>query len=122
MRDSRDLVVYAVGGAYFQTVAALARIRSAEAHVATAQALFNQTKDRRSVGLLAQVDLNRSQVELQTGQQRLTTLQNDFSKLKINLARMIGLPPTDKYEIEADSSHSPPVSISFDRRSGRRLG
>jgi outer membrane protein TolC len=115
MRDSRDLVVYAVGGAYFQTVAASARIRSAEAQVATAQAIFNQTRDRRSVGLSAQVDLNRSQVELQTGQQRLTTLQNDFSKLKINLARMIGLPPTDKYEITRDLPNSPPVSFSFDQ-------
>jgi outer membrane protein TolC len=31
--------------------------------------------------------------------QRLVSVQNDFAKLKINLARMIGLPPSDEYEL-----------------------
>ena len=35
----------------------------------------------------------------QTQQQRLATLENDFAKQKINLARLTGLPPNDHYDL-----------------------
>jgi outer membrane protein TolC len=104
--DARDLVVLAVGGAYLQVIAAEARVRSAQAQIATAKALFQQTRDRRSVGLSPQIDVNRSQVQLQTEQQRLMTLTNDLAKQKINLARIVGLPPNEKYEITDDIPYS----------------
>jgi outer membrane protein TolC len=97
--DARDLVVLAVGGTYLQAVAARARVDSARAQVETANTLNQQTIDRRNVGLVAQVDVNRSQIQALIQQQRLLSLQNDFAKQKINLARMIGLPPTDSYEL-----------------------
>ena len=100
--DARDLVVLAVGGTYLQAVAARARVDSARAQVETANTLNQQTRDRRNVGLVAQVDVDRSQIQALMQQQRLLSLQNDFAKQKINLARMIGLPPTDAYEL-ADS-------------------
>ena len=100
--DAHNLVVLAVGGAYLQTVAARARVAAARAQLETANALHQQNEQRRAVGLLAQVDVGRSQVQALTQQQRLTSLQNDFGKQKINLARMIGLPPTDQYEIGDD--------------------
>src|SRR6202012_13032 len=40
------------------------------------------------------------QVQELTEQQRVTTLENDLAKQKINLARMIGLPPDDRYELD----------------------
>lgn len=113
LRDARDLVVLATGGAYLQVIAAQARVRSAEAQIQTAQALFKQAQDRRQVGLLAQIDVNRSRVELQTQQQRLATLQNDLAKQKINLARITGIPVTDAYSItdEIPFSPAPPMAI-----------
>src|SRR5262249_14539656 len=69
------------------------------AQIETANALFQQASERRAVGLVAQVDVNRAQVQALTEQQRLLSLQNDFAKQKINLARMAGLPPTDQYEL-----------------------
>lgn len=113
LRDARDLVVLATGGAYLQVIAAQARVRSAEAQIQTAQALFKQAQDRRQVGLLAQIDVNRSRVELQTQQQRLATLQNDLAKQKINLARITGIPVTDAYGItdEIPFSPAPPMAI-----------
>ena len=95
-------MILAVGGAYLQVVAARARVAAARAQLETANALYKQTEQRRNVGLVAQVDVGRSQVQALTQQQRLTSLQNDFAKQKINLARMIGLPPTDQYEIGDD--------------------
>src|ERR1022692_2215171 len=55
LRDARDLVVLAAGGAYLQVMAAEARVRSAQAQIDTAQALFKQTQDRRAVGLNPQM-------------------------------------------------------------------
>lgn len=100
--DARDLVVLAVGGAYLQTLASRARVESGRTQLETANALFQQNAQRRAVGLVAQVDVDRSQVQALTQQQRLISIQNDFAKQKINLARMVGLPPTDQYNLAAD--------------------
>ena len=97
--DARDLVVLAVGGAYLQTTAAQARLEAAKAQLETALALLKQTTDRRGAGLVAQIDVNRSQVQARLQQQRLTSLQNDFAKQKINLARLTGLPVNENYTL-----------------------
>jgi outer membrane protein TolC len=101
-QDSKDLVVLAVGGAYLQVIAAGARVNSAKAQLETADTLYQQTAQQRSVGLLAQIDVNKSQVQMLTEKQRLSSLQNDLSKQKINLARLTGLPPNDRYELSDD--------------------
>jgi outer membrane protein TolC len=113
-RDARDLVVLAVGGAYLQVIAAQARVESAKAQVATAKAVFDQTHQRREVGLNAQIDVNRNQVEYQTQQQRLTTLQNDLAKQKINLLRIIGLPANTPLELADDIPFAAAPPVSYD--------
>ena len=115
LRDARDLVVLAAGGAYLQVMAAEARVRSAQAQIDTAQALFKQTQERRAVGLNPQIDVNRSQVQLQTQQQRLMSLQNDVAKQKINLARLVGLPVNDGYEITDDIPYSPAPDLTIEQ-------
>lgn len=97
--DAHNLVVLAVGGAYLDVVAARAMVEAGRAQLATANTLFELTEQRRQVGLAAQVDVGRSQVQALTQRQRLTSLQNGLAKLKITLARMVGLPATDQYEI-----------------------
>jgi len=113
LSDARDLVVLAVAGSYLQVIAAAARVDSARAQLDTATALYDQTSQQRKVGLVAQVDVDRSEVQMLTQKQRLVSLQNDLSKQKINLARVTGLPPTDQYEISdvAPFSASPALSI-----------
>ena len=112
--DARSLVVQAVGGTYLQTVAAAGRVRSARAQLETATVLYRQNAERRAVGLVAQVDVDRSQVQALTQQQRVTALQNDFAKQKINLARMIGIPPTDAYELLDDVPFAAARPLSVD--------
>jgi outer membrane protein TolC len=102
LRDARELVVLAVGGAYLQVIAAGARVRSAQAQLETAKALYEQTLQQRKVGLMAQVDVDRSEVQMLTQKQRLASLQNDLAKQKINLARLTGLPPNNHYELSDD--------------------
>lgn len=114
LKDARELVVLAVGGAYLQVIAAKARVDSARAQLDTATALFQQTSQQRSVGVVAQTDLNRSRIQMLTQQERLETLGNDLSKQKINLARLSGLPANEQYEISDDVPFSPAPAIDLD--------
>src|ERR1043165_8755052 len=82
VEDARDLIVLGVGGTYLQVIAARSRIEAARAQLATAEALFKQTSEQRAAGVVAQIDLNRSQIQLLTQQQRLVSLENDYSKPK----------------------------------------
>ena len=112
-QDSRDLVVLAVGGAYLEVLAAKARVQSAFAQLDTANALYQQASQQRSAGVMAQVDVDRTHVEALTQRQRVTSLQNDFAKQKINLARITGLPPNDQYDLSDDVpfSAAPPITV-----------
>lgn len=101
-KDAKDLVVLAVGGAYLQTVAAKARVEAARSQLTTANALYDQTNQQRLAGLLAKIDADRSQIQALTQQQRMISLENDFAKQKINLARLIGLPPNSNFELTDD--------------------
>jgi outer membrane protein TolC len=89
--DAREMVVYVVTAGYLQVLAEAARVDSAKVQVASAQAIYQQAADRFNAGLSAKIDMTRSQVELQTQQQRLTQEQADYAKDKIALARLIGL-------------------------------
>ncbi len=113
-KDARDLVVLAVGGAYLQVITAAARVQSAHAQLETANALLQQTSQQRAVGVVAQIDVNRSRVQMLTQQQRLISLENDLAKQKINLARIVGLPPNDRYELADDVPFAAAPDISLE--------
>jgi len=114
LQDGRDLTVLAVGGAYLQVIAAAARVDAARAQLDTASALLKQSTEQHSVGVAAQIDVNRSEVQVLTQRQRLVSLQNDLSKQKINLARLTGLPPNDQYEVSNEVSFSAPPPVTID--------
>ena len=101
-QDARQLVTLAVAGTYLEILASTARIQTARAQIETAQAVYQQAVDRNVSGLNARIDVYRSQVELQTQQQRLTSLLNDFEKQKISLARLIGLPMAQTFTLAND--------------------
>jgi outer membrane protein TolC len=96
-KDAREMVVLAVGNSYLQAIAAGARVETTEAQVTSAQALFNKAADQQKAGLSPAIDALRSQVELQTRQQRLIVARNELAKLKLSVARIIGLPPGQEF-------------------------
>jgi outer membrane protein TolC len=98
-QNARDLVVMAVGAYYFQTIAAAARLETAEAQVHTAQALSTQATDRLKAGVAASIDDLRARVELQTRLQQVIAARNSLAKQKLALARIIGLPLGQEFEI-----------------------
>ncbi len=120
-QDARDLVALAVTGAYLQVISAGARIESTRAQVATAQAALQQASDRHAAGLSARIDVTRSQVELQLQQQRLTSYQTDYAKQKINLGRLIGLPPGQDVTLTDPLPFVPFAELSLDQAIQRAL-
>jgi outer membrane protein TolC len=113
-QDARELIVLAVGGAYLQTIAAKARMASEESQLQSANAVFDQSKQQFEQGLIAKVDADRNEVQALTHQQRLLSLKNDLAKQKINLARMIGLPPNDQYDLSDEVPFAPAAPLTIE--------
>jgi outer membrane protein TolC len=120
-QDARDLVVLAVTGGYLSIISAAARIDSARAQVATAQATYQQAVDRHNAGVTARIDVTRSQVELQTQQQRLTSQETDFAKQKIGLGRVIGLPAGQDFTLTDALPYAPLTGLTLDQALTRAL-
>jgi len=114
LQDARDLVTLAVGGAYLQVLAAQARVDAAQSQLDTANAVFHQSTEQHGQGVLAQLNVDQSQVRTLTQQQQIITLRNDLAKQKINLARLTGLPPNGGYELTDDFPFSPAPVESVD--------
>lgn len=113
-QDARELIVLAVGGAYLQTIAAQARMASEEAQLQSANAVFDQSKQQLEQGLTAKVDADRNEVQALTHQQRLLSLRNDLAKQKINLARMIGLPANDHYDLSDEVPYAAAAPLTME--------
>jgi outer membrane protein TolC len=113
-QDARELIVLAVGGAYLQTIAAKARMASEQAQLESANAVFDQSKQQLAQGLIAKVDADRNEVQALTHQQRLLSLKNDLAKQKINLARMIGLPANDQYDLTDEVPFAPAAPLTVE--------
>lgn len=106
-KDARDLVVQAVAAAYLQIIATSARVDATRVQVETAQALYERARDQHRAGTSPAIDELRSQVELKTQQQQLLSLQNQMAKDKLTLARAIGLPSGQMFEISEKAPYEP---------------
>jgi outer membrane protein TolC len=92
-------VALAVSASYLQLIATAARIDTSKAQIETAKAVYKQAFDRDKSGLAAHIDVNRSRVELQTQQERLTSLHNELEKQRIAFARLIGMPMAQPFTL-----------------------
>lgn len=113
-KDAREIVVLAVGNSYLQAIAAGARVETTEAQVKSAQALYDKAADQQKAGLSPAIDALRSQVELQTRQQQLIVARNDLAKLKLNLARIIGLPPGQEFVLTEKAPYQALAALPLD--------
>jgi outer membrane protein TolC len=113
-KDARETVVLAVGNAYLESIAAAARVETAQAQVASAQALYDKAADQLKAGLSPAIDALRSQVELQTRQQQLIVARNDLAKKKLNLARIIGLAPGQEFVLTEKAPYQALAALPLD--------
>lgn len=113
-RNARDVVVLVAANMYLQTVAAASRIEAVRAQTDTAQALFTLATDLLRAGLVPQIDVLRAQVELESQRQRLIVAQNAFQKQKIQLARVVGLPVSQPFDLTDKIPYSAMPAMTFD--------
>ncbi len=113
-KDAREIVVLAVGNAYLEAIAASARVETAEAQVKSAQALYGKASDQLKAGLTPAIDALRSQVELQTRQQQFIVARNDLAKLRLDVARVIGLPPGQEFVLTEKAPYQALTALPLD--------
>ena len=112
-QSARELVVLVSANAYLQALAAAARAGAARAQMQSAQALYNQATTLKQNGLVAGIDVLRAEVQLSTEKQRVTATSNDFEKAKLQLGRIIGLPPGQELTLQSELPSVPVPDISF---------
>jgi outer membrane protein TolC len=114
-RSDRDLVVLSAGNAYLVVISDHATVDSTRAQVATAKAIYDRAVDQNKAGVIAAIDVLRAQVELQTQQQRLIAGENQLAIDKLSLARVIGLPKGQEFQITDAVPFAPLDGITLDQ-------
>jgi len=114
-KGARELVVLAAGNEYLLTIASGARVDAAQAQVESAQALYAKAHDQQVAGIVPAIDALRAQVELQARQQQLIVARNAYAKQKLVLARTIGLPPGQEFNLTEKSPYEPLTPMGLDQ-------
>jgi outer membrane protein TolC len=107
LKNAREIVVLAVGNSYLLTLSGASRVDTAQAELQTAQALYDKASDQQKAGVSPFIDTLRAQVELQSRQQQLIVARNDYAKEKLTLARVIGLPPGQEFQLTTQAPYEP---------------
>ena len=97
--DARDMVVLTVGNAYLLALADESQVSSVEAQVATSKVSLDQAVANHDAGTAPKLDELRAQVDYQSLQQQLIVAKNSFEKDKLALARTIGLPLAQSFNL-----------------------
>jgi outer membrane protein TolC len=105
-QDARDMVTLTVGNAYLLVISDAARVRSAQAQVDTSRVSLDQAVANHEAGTAPLLDELRARVDYQSLQQSLISSVNQFEKDKIALARTIGLPLDQKFELTEQAPYA----------------
>ena len=97
------------------TIASSARVDAAQAQVESAQALYAKAHDQQVAGVVPAIDALRAHVEFQTRQQQLIAARNDYAKQKLILARTIGLPPGQEFNLTDKSPYEPLTPMGLEQ-------
>jgi outer membrane protein TolC len=112
--DARDLVVLTVGNAYLLVLADETEVSSVEAQVATAKISLDQAVDNHQAGTAPLIDELRARVDYQSLEQQLIAAQDALEKDKLALARAIGLPLDQKFNLTDKAPYTPFDALDAD--------
>jgi outer membrane protein TolC len=113
-QDARDMVVLTVGNAYLLVLADETNVSSVQAQVATSKVSLDQAVDNHQAGTAPLLDELRARVDYQTIEQQLIAAQNSLEKDKLALARTIGLPLDQKFELSDKAPYAPFDAVDAD--------
>ncbi|MBZ5521935.1 MAG: TolC family protein [Acidobacteriia bacterium] len=113
VQDARELVVLVVGNEYLLALADSARLESTRAELETAKVIFERSQDLKKTGVAAGIDVLRSQVQMQQQQQRVLAAENQLLQQRMKLARVIGLPVSQAFELTdaVPNTPTPPLEL-----------
>jgi len=98
-QNARELVVLTVGNAYLLALADESLVASFEAQVATSKISLDQAVANHQAGTAPMIDELRARVDYQSLQQQLIEAKNSLEKDKLALARTIGLPLAQTFNL-----------------------
>ena len=98
-QDARDLVVLTVGNAYLLVLADESQVSSVTAQVGTSKVSLDQAVNNHQAGTAPLLDELRARVDYQSLQQQLIVAQNALEKDRLALARTIGMPLAQKFNL-----------------------
>jgi outer membrane protein TolC len=113
-QDARERVVVVIANIYMELLTSQARLEAAQAELNTANEIFKQSQDLKSSGVAAGIDVLRAQVQSQNRSQQATAAANDVQKTKLALARAIGLPAGQEFEITDKMPLALPEPVSLE--------
>lgn len=105
-QDARDMVVLTVGNAYLLALADQSRVSSVQAQVATSKVSLDQAVQQHQAGTAPLLDELRARVDYQSLEQQLISSQNALAKDKLALARTIGLPVAQGFNLTDTTPYS----------------
>ena len=104
--DARQMVILTVGNAYLRVIADQSQIESTQAQVDTSKVSLNQAANNHEAGTAPKLDELRARVDYQSLQQQLIVARNTKEKDKLALARIIGLPLAQNFELADKAPYS----------------
>jgi outer membrane protein TolC len=107
-------VVLTVGNAYMLVLADQGLVASFEAQVATSKVSLDQAVANHEAGTAPRIDELRARVDYQSLQQQLIVAQNQTEKHKLALARAIGLPLEQKFNLSDKAPYAAFDQIDVD--------
>jgi outer membrane protein TolC len=113
-QDARDMVVLTVGNAYLLVLADETEVSSVQAQVATAKVSLDQAVDNHQAGTAPLLDELRARVDYQSLEQQLIAARNALEKDKLALARTIGLPLDQSFNLTDKAPYAPFDGLDVD--------
>ena len=113
--DARDMVVLTVGNSYLLVLADEIQVSSVEAQVATAKVSLDQAVANHQAGTAPLLDELRARVDYQSTEQQLIVAQNALEKDKLALARTIGLPLAQNFNLTDKAPYAPYDQLEADQ-------
>jgi len=112
--DARDMVVLTVGNAYLLALADETQVSSVEAQVATAKISLDQAVANHEAGTAPLLDELRARVDYQSLEQQSIAARNALEKDKLALARSIGLPLAQGFNLTDKAPYTPFDKLNVD--------
>ncbi len=113
--DARDMVVLTVGNAYLLVLADETEVSSVEAQVATAKVSLDQAVANHQAGTAPLLDELRARVDYQSLEQQLIAATDSLKKDKLALARTIGLPLAQSFNLTDKAPYAPFDELDADK-------